>query len=515
MTYINIDERQEHCRVILSCQNNQLYAQHGLKDFSISSMHPLKNLDTRIFTGHYNSVSKGDSSTETHLYRSVEDVCCTTVTDSNCHPHCGNVDNGLVFHYKGMTHWSMKGAPTPNSPECCHHFPLPSAQMLPVVQDMALPPCAKVPPWLFSSSIDGEAKKTLKEKLRIHSKKATEICKSLQPQASLNDLVARECSECRACQQYKNGCSVNCCTIFVQHATLPHGQWMTMGRHRPCFSRRLTNPEDIKQEAQRRLQIRRQNSSPNLTLHCTSEAQEIIKSQTTGSLKEYEGEGDTKKLLEASKKGDCKERLYIPTFEEFKKMRIKERGFIDSNNETTKEVKEGVQKLEEMRNQNLCPSAQKDHTKEMVSTTEDYDDVFHENTQSSSGFVGSQDSSSTWDRSFCLMNTPGTNNKNDEAATSERISVPICSSPVPRSPLQSASVPQEEGKVFVEGEKQELDARQLSEVLHYSGQTLASETPSSCCPLLLEATDISSYGAKLQKMKNEFIGSALDLIKKR
>lgn len=515
MTYINIDERQEHCRVILSCQNNQLYAQHGLKDFSISNMHPLKNLDTRIFTGHFNPVGKGDSSTETHLYRSVEDLHCAAATDSNCHPHCGNVDKELVFHYKGTTHWSkysMKGTPSPSSPECCHHFPLPPTQMLPAAQDVALSPCAKVPPWLFSSSVDGDAKKTLKEKLRIHSTKATEICKSLRPQASLNDLVARECSECRACLQYKNGCSVNCCTILVQHATLAHGQWMTLGRHRPCFSRRLTNPEDIKQEAQRRLQIRRQNSSPNLTLHCTSEGQEMVKSQTAGSLGGYEGEGDTQRILERSKKGDCKDQLYIPTFEEFKKMRIKEMYFLDSSNETTKDVKKGVQTGEEKRNQNLCLIGQKDLAKEMVSAIEDYDDVFHENTQSSSGFVGYQDSSSTWDRSFCLMNTP---DKNDEVPTSDGIPVPICSSPIPRSPLQSAAVPREVRTVFAEGEKQRLDARQLSEVLHRAGQSLASETQSSCCPLLLEATDISSYGAKLQKMKNEFIGSALDLIKKR
>ncbi|XP_053118393.1 uncharacterized protein LOC128330103 [Hemicordylus capensis] len=508
MTYINIDERQEHCRVILSCQNNQLYTQHGLKDFSVSSMHPLKNLDSRIFTRDFNPGSKGDSNTETHPYRSVENLHWATVADSNCHPHCGNVDNELVFHYKGTTHWSkysMESAPSPSSPECCRHFPLPPERVLPTARDIALPPCAKVPPWLFSSYIDGDVKKTLKEKLRIHSTKATEICKPLRPQASLNDLVARECSECRACQQYKNGCSVNCCTIFVQHATLAHGPWMALGRHRPCFSRRLTNPEDIKQEAQRRLQIRRQNSSPNLTLHCTSEGQEMVKSQTTGSFKGHEGEGDTKGILESSRKADCKERLYIPTFEEFKKMRIKEMCFLNSSNEVTKNVKEGTQKLEEKRNQNICSGAQQDLAKEMVSAIDDYDDVFHENTQSTPGFA---DSTSTWDRSFCLINIPVARGKNYEVPVSDTIPVPICSSPIPRSPLQSAAVLREGEKAFVEGEKQGLDARQLSKVLHQS------ETQSSCCPLLLEATDISSYGAKLQKMKDEFIGSALDLIKK-
>ncbi|XP_060117846.1 uncharacterized protein LOC132589179 [Heteronotia binoei] len=515
MTYINIDERQEHCRVILSCQNNQLYAQHGLKDFSVSSMHPLKNLDTPIFTGNLNPVGKANGNTETHLYQSVENLHWGSVTDSSCHPHCGNADNELIFHYRGTTHWSkcsVEGAPALSSPKCCRRFPFPSKQIPPSAQDVVPSPCANVPPWLFPSSMNGDAKRNLKEKLMIHSTKTAEICKPLRPQTSLNDLVARECSECWVCQPYKNGCSVNCCTIFVQHATLAHRPWMALGRHHPCFSRRLTSPEDIKQEAQRRLQFRRQNSSPNLALHCANEGQEMVKSQTTESLKGYVGEGDTKRALELSRKGDCKEQLYIPTFEEFKRMRIKETCLQNGSNEATRDLKEWTQKLEEKRNQNLCLDTQQDLAKEMVSAADDYDDVFHENTQNASDLDSYQDSSSTWDRSICLMSMPVA--RDCEMPSPDRIAGPICSSPVPRSPLQPAAGVTEEGKNFAERNKQELDATQLSEVLHLAGQSFASETQSSCCPLLLEATDISSYGAKLQKMKDEFIGSALDLIKK-
>lgn len=505
MTYISVDERQEHCRVVLSCQNNQLYSKHGLKDCSVSSMHPLKNSDTRIFTRDFNPGSKAGTTIGAHLYRSVENLHWTTGADSCCHPCCGNIDNELVFHYKGTRHWSIEGTPSSCSPECCRRFPLPAEQMPPPAQDIALPAAAKVPPWLFSS-LDRDARKNLKEKLRIHSTKTTAICKPLRPQASLNDLVARECSECRACQHYKNGCSVNCCTIFVQHASLAHGPWMALGRHQPCFSHQLTSPEDIQQEAQRRLQIRRQNSSPNLTLHCASDSQQMVKSQTAGSLKAYEGEGDTRRTLEQNRKGDCKERLYIPTFEEFKRMRNQGTCFMNGSKETTKHMEERPQMLEGKRNQ-----------KNMVSTVDDYDEVFHDNTQSVSGFVGYQDSSSTWDRSFCLMNMPVARDRNYEGSNFDMIPVPICSSPVPRSPLQSAPVAGEKGeKSLAEGEKQELDARQLSEVLQHAGQPLPPEsTSNSCCPLLLEVTDMSSYGAKLQKMKDEFIGSALDLIKKR
>ncbi|KAH0621297.1 hypothetical protein JD844_022433 [Phrynosoma platyrhinos] len=515
MTYINADERQEHCRVILSCQNNQLYAQHGLKDFSVNSMHPVKNLDSCIFTGDFSPVRKIDSNSGAHLYRSMENLHWATVADSHGHPRCGSVDSELVFHYRGTTHWSkysMESTSSPCSPECCQHFPLLSERMPSAVRDVALPPCAKVPPWLFSS-VDRDAKKTLKEKLRTHSTKVAEVCKPLRPQASLNNLVAKECSECQACQQYKNGCSVNCCTIFVQHASIAHEQWMALGRQRRCFSHRLTSPEDIKQEAQRRLQIRRQNSSPNLTLRFASDGKEMIKSQTTGSLKCYKGEGDMKRSLASNRKEDCKERLYIPTFEEFKRMRIKGTCFLSESNEATKCMKEGVPNLEG--NQSLCSDAHKDLAKETVSTLDDYDEVFHENTQSTSGLVGYQDSSSTWDRSFCLRNTPIAKDKNDEMPSSDITAVPICSSPVPRQLLQSSAVPREEGeKAFVGGERPELDARQLNNVLQHAGQSLAPETQSSCCPMLLEVTDISSYGAKLQKMKDEFIGSALDLIKK-
>ncbi|XP_060630507.2 uncharacterized protein [Anolis sagrei] len=514
MTYINADERQEHCRVILSCQNNQLYAQHGLKNFSINGMHPAKNLDSGIFTGDFNPVRKTDSNSGTHLYRSMENLHWATVADSHGHPRCGSVDSELVFHYRGTTHWSkysMEGSPSPSSPECCRHFPLLSERMPSASRDIALPPCAKVPPWLFSS-IDGDAKKTLKEKLRTHSTKVAEGCKPVRPQASLNDLVARECSECRACKQYKNGCSVNCCTIFVQHASL-HEPWMALGQQRPCFSRRLTSPEDIKQEAQRKLQIRRQNSSPNLTLHCASDDQDMVKSQTTGSLKGCMGEVDTNKSLTLNRKGDCKERLYIPTFEEFKRMRIKETCFLHGSSETAKDKKKLAPELEEKGNKNLYSGAEQDLAKESVSALDDYDEVFHENAQSVSDLIGYQDTSSTWDRSLCLMNTQMAKDRNDEVASSDTTSVPICSSPVPRPLLQSSAVSREV-KALDGVEKQGLDERQFTNVLQHAGQSLAPETQSSCCPMLLEVTDISSYGAKLQKMKDEFIGSALDLIKK-
>ncbi|KFP03360.1 hypothetical protein N300_03620, partial [Calypte anna] len=102
----------------------------------------------------------------------------------------------------------------------------------------------------------------------------------------------------------------------------------------------------------------------------------------------------------------------------------------------------------------------------------------------------------------------------DQISSSDISQDPICSSPIPRSPLQAVAMHIASQEIFSD-EQQKGDIRQLNDVLHLAGQSLASEAQSSCCSsLLLEATDLSSYGAKLQKMKDEFIGSALELIKK-
>ncbi|KFR01112.1 hypothetical protein N306_13732, partial [Opisthocomus hoazin] len=112
------------------------------------------------------------------------------------------------------------------------------------------------------------------------------------------------------------------------------------------------------------------------------------------------------------------------------------------------------------------------------------------------------------------MSSPEVKDRTFEISSPDRSPVPICSSPIPRSPLQAVAI-HKAGQEIFSGEQQKGETRQLNDVLHLAGQSLASEAQSSCCSsLLLEATDLSSYGAKLQKMKDEFIGSALELIKK-
>ncbi|XP_064291060.1 uncharacterized protein LOC135309103 [Passer domesticus] len=521
MTYISVDERQEHCRVISSCQNNQLCAQHGLKDFSVSSMHPLKNLDTHIFSGDFHTLAchtgkaRLASPVENRMYRSVENLHWAAVADCGLYSHCRSLDNEIIFRYRGTTQWTegcVDVAPVQSASDSLRNLSLRAKQTSRSAQDVLLPPFAKVPQWLFPSAqeraLHGDARKELKEKLRLHSSKVAEPCKPVRPQVALPELMAQECSGCPVCRQCRNGCAGNCCTVLVEHTAIRHS--LTAGQGL-CFAHTIISPEDIKQEAQRRLQLRRQNSSPNLPLQLAGESHEKSKSRTAETVEQYSGETGGKVTLGQNKKGHCKGRLYIPTFEEFKQMRSKEGNSSDSSSGPADCLKNGLpanQTLEEENSKNVCPEAlETKAVNEPAVTAEEDDDVFHEN-HTSAGF---SQNPATWDD--FKMSSPEVKDRTFQTSIPDTSPVPICSSPIPRSPLQAGAM-HSAGQIFSD-EQQKGETRQLNDVLHLAGQSLTSETQSSCCSsLLLEATDLSSYGAKLQKMKDEFIGSALELIKK-
>uniref|UniRef100_A0A8C3D189 DH domain-containing protein n=1 Tax=Cairina moschata TaxID=8855 RepID=A0A8C3D189_CAIMO len=514
MTYINVDERQEHCRV-LSCQNNQLCAQHGLKDFPVSSMHPLKNLDTRIWSGDFHTLDSCrtgkaalGSPVENRLYRSVENLHWAAVADSGLLSHCRSLDNEIGFGCRGSGQWAegcVDVAPLRSASDSVRNLSLRPKQTSRAAQNVL--PFAKVPQWLFPSAeeraLRGDAKKELKEKLRLHSSKVAEPSKPLRPQAALSELVAQELSECQLCRQHRNGCAGSCCTVLGEHTALRHG---LAGRQSCCAAHRPVSPEDIKQEAQRRLQLRRQNSSPSLPLQRAGESPEMAKSRTAEFLERRSGEI----TLGQGKKGRCRGRLYIPTFEEFKQMRSKEAKPPAGSSEPTKCLKKGLmanQTLDKESN-NVCPVAQGTKAVNEAATTEDDDDVFHEN-NTTTGFAQYP---AAWDG--FRTRSPEVKERTFQISSPERSPIPICSSPIPRSPLQAVATHKAGQEIFSD-EQQKGETSQLNDVLHLAGQSLASEAQSSCCSsLLLEATDLSSYGAKLQKMKDEFIGSALELIKK-
>ncbi|KAK2840106.1 hypothetical protein Q5P01_013846 [Channa striata] len=96
---------------------------------------------------------------------------------------------------------------------------------------------------------------------------------------------------------------------------------------------------------------------------------------------------------------------------------------------------------------------------------------------------------------------------------------PIRTGPSPRSPLQHLASSTQAKAAAVGGDDGFTRRRRSS--LEPAGSMPFPlcrenwERPSSCCPaLLLEGADLSSYGAKIYKMKDGLIGSALDLIKK-
>lgn len=509
--------------MISSCQNNQLCAQHGLKDFSVSSMHPLKNLDTHIFSGDFHTLAYHTgkarlvSPVEKRMYRSVENLHWAAVADCGLYSHCRSLDNEIVFRCRGTSQWTegcVDVAPVQSASDSLRNLSLRAKQTSRSAQDVLLPPFAKVPQWLFPSAqeraLHGDARKELKEKLRLHSSKVAEPCKPVRPQVALPELMAQECFGCQVCRQGRNGCAVNCCTVLVEHTALRHS--LTAGQGL-CFAHRIISPEDIKQEAQRRLQLRRQNSSPNLPLQHSGESHDMSKTRTAEMVEQYSGETDGKVTLGQSKKGRCKGRLYIPTFEEFKQMRSKEENSSDSSSGPADCLKKGLpanQTLEEENSKNVCPEAlETKAVNEPAVRAEEDDDVFHEN-HTSAGFSQNPD---TW--GGFKMSSPEVKDRTFQTSIPDTSPVPICSSPIPRSPLQAGTIHSAGQEIFSD-EQQKGETRQLNDVLHLAGQSLASEAQSSCCSsLLLEATDLSSYGAKLQKMKDEFIGSALELIKKR
>ncbi|XP_018582092.2 uncharacterized protein LOC108918934 [Scleropages formosus] len=84
----------------------------------------------------------------------------------------------------------------------------------------------------------------------------------------------------------------------------------------------------------------------------------------------------------------------------------------------------------------------------------------------------------------------------------DNMAVPICFSPSPR--------PQETQV----GDSAQSTHTEPSCLTRHPLWGSLEATPSCCPSLLLDSTDLSRYGAKISKIKDGFIGSALDLIKK-
>ncbi|XP_061142350.1 uncharacterized protein si:dkey-91i10.2 [Syngnathus typhle] len=327
-----------------------------------------------IIPGHTLDVPTGG-----RPYRSMENLNWNPVLDSGL---CSSSE--FIVRYTATSHW-YDGPPDGSNSESLAYYP----QHSPRRKDVP-----SFPQLLFPTGMDEwDARKGLREKLRLQSaRSAVEPSKTLPLRTTDPTPV-----------ELNAGC-------------------------RPAGGMRLTCPQEIKQEVLRRLELRRQNSSPNLALHGAPRSPRALPvSHIVSSVPVLGGDNGHRQSIYMGP-------LYIPTFEEFKRMRMKDR--------------------------NQPPAA------------------------------GSEDSGPP----ACKTETGS----------------PIRTGPSPRTPLQASN----QGESGDNSRRRRCSLEPVGSVPFPTGRDLKGR-PSSCCPaLLLEGTDLSSYGAKIYKMKDGLIGSALDLIKK-
>ncbi|XP_075465986.1 uncharacterized protein LOC142499860 isoform X2 [Ascaphus truei] len=332
MTYISADETHEHSRVISSSQNNELCAKHGLKDMALGSMHPLKSIDSHAVGSdcHHAGNTASISTAENRLYRSLENLHWAAVSDSAVYTHYRSVDSDFTLHCRSTRHMSEGSAaraPVHSMAETCGH----AGERIAVHKDLPVPPIAKGHHWLFPTADDkllhGDAKRELKEKLRIHSSKVVEPNRPVRPPTFLPNCVAKESAKNKTCQHCKCVCRVPCSSAPALAKSI-----MPVTRQCTSILYNRTSPEQIKREAIRRLQLRRQNSSPNLTVHhAEKETRGMVKSKTTESFNEQRHCSGRVWAADTRRKLCSKGRLYIPTFEEFKRMRNREKGYLSKS----------------------------------------------------------------------------------------------------------------------------------------------------------------------------------------
>ncbi|XP_075465985.1 uncharacterized protein LOC142499860 isoform X1 [Ascaphus truei] len=525
MTYISADETHEHSRVISSSQNNELCAKHGLKDMALGSMHPLKSIDSHAVGSdcHHAGNTASISTAENRLYRSLENLHWAAVSDSAVYTHYRSVDSDFTLHCRSTRHMSEGSAaraPVHSMAETCGH----AGERIAVHKDLPVPPIAKGHHWLFPTADDkllhGDAKRELKEKLRIHSSKVVEPNRPVRPPTFLPNCVAKESAKNKTCQHCKCVCRVPCSSAPALAKSI-----MPVTRQCTSILYNRTSPEQIKREAIRRLQLRRQNSSPNLTVHhAEKETRGMVKSKTTESFNEQRHCSGRVWAADTRRKLCSKGRLYIPTFEEFKRMRNREKGYLSKSDVCLDNMESTASKIPEPEwNTNThLPMTMEIQNHTLGNETSVLVQGSSDESYGAGDLVDpgpSQSKLSLRDSVTCsrvpfIAQHGSLESRSHSASYCSTFPAPICSSPVPRFPLQTVTIHREKEE-YVVCEPNLSIANRSSGFPNIAEQCLTSEAHSSCCPsLLLEATDLSGYGAKLQKMKDGLIGSALDLIKK-
>uniref|UniRef100_A0A3B3Z4C3 Uncharacterized protein n=1 Tax=Poecilia mexicana TaxID=48701 RepID=A0A3B3Z4C3_9TELE len=238
-------------------------------------------------------------STGSRPYRSMENLNWSAIGDPGLcalsAAPCRSVDSEFILRYTSSSHW-YDGPP--DGSVLGAHGLVPNAESLAFFPRHGLPrkDLPLFPQLLLPGGVDEwDTRKELREKLRLQSARS-----SVEP---LRPLPMRPQVNPNAVASEREGAH----------------QGISTGSRPTCTMR--TSPEEIKQEVLRRLQLRRQNSSPNLTVQSSQSSAKVA--QTSYTTDNIAGNpSGTESVCE--RRRPPVGRLYIPTFEEFKRMRQKE-----------------------------------------------------------------------------------------------------------------------------------------------------------------------------------------------
>ncbi|KAE8299703.1 Myosin-M heavy chain RhoGEF domain-containing protein myoM [Larimichthys crocea] len=427
-------------------------------------------------------------------YRSMENLNWNNVADSGLCAFSAapyrSMDSEFILRYTSSSQWC--GGPPDGSVVGAHGI-VPNPESMAFYPRHGLPrkDLPLFPQLLFPGGVDEwEARKGLREKLRLQSARSS--VETLKP-LPLRPQVARGAAP-------------------IEQEGVHHMNSTGAGS-RPT---RITSPQEIKQEVLRRLQLRRQNSSPNLALHSSPSSPRVVKtSYTTDNIAGNRSGSDSASERSRPPVG----RLHIPTFEEFKRMRQKEGE--QSKESTAGSVVSGKPEADLPQeagtsNSDLPPS---DRTVPQSNSGGGN----REQQEESEGEIsrGERTENSGEALQIVTSSERPVSSNSIAAPTSPLITgtfSPIRTGPAPRSPLQPlANSAQEKASAACGDDGSSRRRRSLEPAgsVPFPPNRENWDRPSSCCPaLLLEGTDLSSYGAKIYKMKDGLIGSALDLIKK-
>ncbi|XP_029112754.1 uncharacterized protein arhgef49 [Scleropages formosus] len=364
------------------------------------------------------------------LFRSMENLHLSALSDAGLHTFgatCRSVDSELAFHC---------AAASAGSPEASNPLRVPLRRDRPLLPQGLFPVADE-------RTASGSTWKGVRERLRSQSARAIEPNRPLKPRGTA--------AKAAPTWGPRGGERAHTCPAGCRLARGP----------RLLSTRPITSPEEIKQEVMRRLQLRRQRSSPNLALPSTDPPDGLYSHCKPERRRPPVG------------------RLHIPTFEEFKRMRQKEGGV------------EGVKQDGRNDGKGNPAEAEPGHAEGPPAPQDGGTGVSEDVPDGRSG------------EKRVVDDPTGSEATVSESGGADGVAAPVCTSPAPRSCLDPQATGQEEPPGDLTWSPN-ADTAGVG-APHWRESCAPS---SSCCPSLL------LDGAKISRIRDGFFGSALDLIRK-